>query len=312
MTRHATVALLAVLLALAGCGGPADPGPTASPGVTTAATASPTPSPTSTATPTASPASTRTATATAGPLSGHDPPPGVSPRGIRDVDALLSAHTAALRETGFASDSAGEATVVRNGVLLNVDGVGATRVTAGMAQYRYRNATTVGPFRRETRAWGNETLELRRTNDLGKVGYSRHEPRPAETLTGRWLLASHLRAGNYTVAGVEQGPDGPVVVLRATAVDDVESARRALPPEATNVTGFDATARVDLRGRVRALEVAMGYVIRGRNATLSLSYELARVGNVTVVRPDWAERGTQSDTPSPGSTSRSRPQSAAR
>lgn len=298
--------LLAALVAVAGCGGSPDvdtsptPDSPDQPSPVTTTARSGTPSPT-----TQSP-SPETATPRA--ASGGQLPPGVSEEsGITNVTALLDAHTAALVETGFVTATAGNATVKRQGVLVDVDIESRTRATANGTVYRYEEVTVAGPLRQRAEGWSNGSIEHRREGKGEAARYSTRPHRPRSKLASRWLLASHLRAGNYSVERIEEAEDHTLVTLVATTYDNETAVRKALPENAESIRSFNATAAVDLEGRVHSFAVAIGYTIEEKNATLRLRYTVTQLGNVTVRRPEWVDANATATTETPTDSSGLRP-----
>lgn len=270
--------LLAALLVGAGCAAPTAPPATDSP-TPTEEPWSPTPTRGSPA-PTATPAE-------------RARPPGVSDGRLVDATALLAAHEEASVRAGFVSVANGSAPVTRHGIRVNVTASGRHRVEPNATDYRYWNVTEAGPVQRRIEGWSNGSVEYRRRVGVDGATYVRAESRSPAELASVWLLATHLRAGNYSVRSVDDRGETTLVTLVANRIDNRTAARRALPDGGGNITGYEATLVVDLAGRIRSLSVRMTYELDGRPATLRLEYELRRVGGVEVARPDWVTDATE-------------------
>ena len=295
--------VLACLLVLAGCSTPLGPEPTASPTPTAAAfqpTASPTPTGTDlrggSPTEGSSRGNTSTTVATPGALPPPDAlPPGVARTGIDNATELLRAHVGTFEHTGFVVLGNGSGTVRRGAFLVEVRSIQRNRVAANASAYRVRRSLDAGPFQREVTAWSNGSVEYVRTREDGATNYSTASSRSLARLAGRGILAPHLRGGAFSPNGTVNGTgNGSSVVLVASSIANETEIRRAIAPDAEQVTGYRARLVVDPNGRVRSLDAAVEYVISGQNATHRLTYEVERSGAVTIRRPDWLDEGAVS------------------
>lgn len=279
---HLARALLAVsIVCIAGCASPfAATGPS-SPNSSAGPTPTATPMPTPTATPTSSPATTPTD----GPA--RRLPPGVTTAGVENATQLLAAHVEALNRSGFVGVGSGSGTVLREGFLIGVESRQRNVVATDSPAYLRSRSVSAGPVGREWEAWGNRTVEYRRSMENGQWTYTRREPAPVPMLAGRGLLLPYLRGGNYTLANVSTDANGTRLRLVATEVADPAAMESALPEATDRITAFEATVVVDPRGRIHAVNASVDYVIRDQEATHTLEYRLERVGEVSIEQPDW-------------------------
>ena len=288
--------VFACLLVLAGCSNPLGPEPTASPTPTAAAfqpTASPTPTGTDLRSASGSPTAgsprgnASTTVATPGTLPPPDAlPPGVARTGIDNATELLRAHVGTFERAGFVLFGNGSGTIRRGGFLVEVASTQRNRVAANASAYRVRRSLVAGPFQREVDAWSNGSVEYVRTREDGATNHSTASSRPLARLAGRGILAPHLRGGAFSPNGTVNGSS---VVLVASSIANETQLRRAVAPNAEQVTGYRARLVVDPNGRVRSLDAAVEYVISGQNATQRLTYAVERSGAVTVRRPEWLD-----------------------
>ncbi|WP_158057848.1 hypothetical protein [Halorussus halophilus] len=222
-------------------------------------------------------------------------PPGVTESGIEDDEALVTAHSEALNDTGFrfrflANVSTGGArqTTTQCGTVstgltpLVIYSASERRVGGETTEFATdiwaNESTTVVRYR------GNNETRLRMYNrtgeDLGVPDETwAHLPRADldSQVTHAWLLELALAAGNYTVADVERRDGRPVTVLRATdAVDP-------------NVSEFDARLVVDSRGRVREISLTALYdADEESNATrIHYEFEIEELAPLDLDRPPW-------------------------
>lgn len=273
MREVTRVVLVLGAVVVAGCAGPfaAD-----EPGTTTPS-ATPAPTPASTPSPTDTP-----------PADDPQLPPGVTSTAIENASQLLDSHVSALNRTGFIGAGAGNGTVFREGILVDVQSNQRNQVAPNASTYRRQRTVNAGPVGQEWEAWGNATVEFRRTKQSGDWTVSRQEPAPVAMLAGRGLLLPYLRGGDYTLDGTNETDDGTRFHLVATAVDDPDALHETLPDATEEVTGFEARVEVDTEGRIHAVRASIQYVIEGREATQHLEYTLEQIGVETVERPDWA------------------------
>lgn len=265
-----TILVLGVVI-LGGCMGPLSPGQS-----------------TDTSTPPTDTATQSAVTPTQSPAPSTGLPPGVTEDGIQNASRLLEAHVEALNRTGFIGVGSGNGTVVRNGILVDVESDQRNVVGVNASQYLRNRTVVAGPIRMEWEAWGNETVELRRTKEGDGWKYSREEPASAFTLAGQALLAPYLEGGAYTLNGSETVDNETRYRLETTEVADAKALREALPDATERITAFEATVVVDSAGRIHSVRATAEYVIRGQDATHELDYTLEQVG-ATVSRPDWTE-----------------------
>jgi hypothetical protein len=242
------VALLAVVVVLAGCSTAFRAETPQPPSVEVESSPEATPgSPSPTPSPTPAPASVS--------------PPGVANGTLENETALLAAHVASLRASGYRLEV--------------TDGGSRTTYAAESSFSSFRIAPGANASR--PAVWANETATLARLTRDGETVY-RRPPRfwasPAQ-MTGADALRSLFDAGAYARDGTARCGERRCAVLVAT-----DSSRFR------NVT---AEALVDGEGVVRRFRAS--YVRSGGNGSTTVEYRhrVTRVGNVTVERPPWVD-----------------------
>lgn len=265
------VLALCVSLVLAGCGAPASPTDTPIP--TDGAGPTSTQTPEATATPGASPTPASTATPTETPATLA---PGVSDRGVTDVDALLAAHRSALLADGA---------VLTLNVSTGDGGPGAQR--ADQRAVLGPNATTVvtsgsgvGPDGgvQHVDAWLNETASLFRFESAGETNYRALDASPGrQGLVWAGNVDRYLRATapDLTVTGVETR-DGARYVTLAGESDLINDS-----------SGVDTTVTVtvDETGVVRSFDLEQ---TQPDGERYRVRYRVDRLG-AAPERPAWVD-----------------------
>lgn len=284
MRQYAPLAL-AVLILLSGCGGLPGGGSTATPSTATApetptsestptTTTTPTTTDTTTteSTPTATTTATTTTTTTATPTDESvtdDFAAGVSSSGIENVTALLDAHRQTLLSEGFAVTS-NITQPGRNATL-------SARYTPNGTRVHLTRVTSIGSTPSTTTAWLNDTVELIRTSQGNETRYRYMSVQAPESYvastTGMRTLEQLLVDGNYSVVRTNDTR----AVFVATAFD--------------NATRNDFTAErvrlaVSSDGYIRSANVT-GHV--STNASITMQYNVTRVGVTSLDRPVWTE-----------------------
>lgn len=249
------------------------------------------------------------ATPATGSLIGGGPdgtsPPGVTDGELASASSLLDAHTSLLVAEGFAANGSGDGTVVRRGVLVDVERTANRTVAADATAYRQSWTTeasaAVGSVTRQSEFWGNETVETRRTVENGRTSYRTGDAKSDASLSGARIIRPYLRAGNFTVTSIgaetvensfavtptETPVGGTHYALAATSLANETRLLRTLPDEASDPRNFSADAEVDEEGRIHAFEASVEYTIRGQDRTHTFTYTLRALGDITVSRPPW-------------------------
>jgi len=206
--------------------------------------------------PEATPASpTRTATPETDPVA----PPGVANGTLENETALLAAHVASLRATGYRLETA----------------TGDSRTTYVAASNYSSFRVAPGPNASRPAVWANETTTLARLVRDGETVY-RRPPRfwasPAQ-MTGADALRVLFDAGTYARDGTARCGERRCAVLVAT--------------DSTRFRNVTAEALVDGSGVVRRFRAT--YTRSGDDGAATVEYRLrvTRLGNVTVERPPW-------------------------
>ena len=290
MNRHLSVALLALLIVLAGCaGGPSADGPPDARIPDRATTAEQSPSPSK-------------ATATPTPVRPDGFPPGVTETRLRNATRLAAAHQTAIREESFAFRQ-----VVSMAVDLPVDGrtLRTSATTVGVVS---RNLSTFhlqttshesdGNWSETTarEQWANATALYRHTDDGNRARYAtipRQEAMQMEIdsqATGFIVMNDVLGRGDYEVVTTSERDGRTFFTLEAT---------NYTAGDAGNLSRFESTVVVDDRGVVRRLNTTL---VASEDADSQLrrmhfEFELTRVGSITVEKPAWVANATAEQNP---------------
>jgi len=329
MTRVSVVVLVCLVLALGGCSAlsqgstPTDLGETTGTATTetavnsdtaarTPTTVAPRPSTTASATQTTATTGSPANTVTVAPSTcreelgvsagsaGSDLTVewlGIENGTLERVRPLLLSHYRSLDETGYVGrmwvnltyGSAGDsAERTRFTVRQSPDGYPA-RVRRNVTGYS--DSTFSGYWLRDT--WENRSVELTRSSRPGRGDiYFRQSITPLELngqLGDRFL--TYFEWGRHDVASVRSTTDGCRVILELTRMNQTFERQ-------SNVTGYSGTVVVDPEGRIRSIdgtfrfgteEDVIGPEIRRRDVT----WNLRRVGNVTVDRPAWIDEAVE-------------------
>ncbi|WP_423745974.1 hypothetical protein V5735_08510 (plasmid) [Haladaptatus sp. SPP-AMP-3] len=255
--KPAGIALLTAMILVAGClGGHAGTTNVASDTITQ--TASSTTTATTTTETTISPADA-------------DLPPGVTTDGISDVDALVSAHESALRETGFrfearqTSRADGKTTVaVQHG-----------RATAGLSTV-FARLNVTGNFHYRSAVWKNDSTVISRGTSEEGTRY-RIRPREERGVAKSNTIRSILHSGEFAIDHVARADAGTRITLHA----DRFSGNGGFE----NVTDYDATLVVDSAGRVHRFH----RFIETDGRTRSIDFELLAARSDAIDRPEWTD-----------------------
>lgn len=284
------VALVAAVV-FAGCSGVTGPeteSPTAENVTVNERSESPSDSATPSATASATPSATASPTTNGGQAS---LPPGVTQSGVADASALVEAHTAALERTGFIVTSRGQATIVRQGTLVEAKTQERAAVEANRTAYRATRRDEASFYSREEEAWydadAGSQAQSRHVKTPGETERRTRDPHPIGALTGKAVLENHLRGGDFTVSNTETVNGGTRVTLVANSVENETAVLTALPDAAQEVTAYEGRAVVDEQGRVHSFTATVEYVIRGERRTYEVDYQIQQIGDVTVQRPPW-------------------------
>ncbi|MFC7155629.1 hypothetical protein ACFQPA_09180 [Halomarina halobia] len=219
-------------------------------------------------------------------LSSEESPPGVVDGRLDNETALLAAHAAALNETGF------ETLVTANGTrpvtfggerqVLNVSRSQRTVVAAGGTPYEYHTVNREAGSRFD--AWANGSTHYLRGDVGGQTYYRTGRPHAVASLAFVDLLGPRIAAADYAVASVNRTDDRTLVTLRA---EGTTNATAVFPANATDPSGYRSTLVVDGEGRIHRFEASGTYAVDGRDTSFRLVFDLVRIGDVTVERPEW-------------------------
>jgi hypothetical protein len=172
----------------------------------------------------------------------------------------------------------------------------------------YSNSTFAGYWLRDT--WENRSVEFTRSSRPGRRDiYFRWSVRPSK-LNGQLAdrLLTYFEWGEHDVASVESTAAGCRVTLELARLNRTFERR-------SNVTGYSGTAVVDGEGRIRSIDATFDFgadddnTIGPESRRRNVSWDLHRVGNVTVDRPTWIDAAVEftRNQSTPGRTPSSRP-----
>jgi len=214
-------------------------------------------------------------------------PPGVVMNGVASPERLASAQSAVLSNTSYATVQT--QTVLVDGHVVGV--MNATRRAGPGGEVRLLTTRRRGEFYRsafeEYAIWSNASTSFTRIVSDGNVSYSRSTLVPLRPTWGDRLYRSLRFDVNRTDDGY---------VLRSTGVRDVTD----LSPRFTDLENVTATLHLDRQGVVRSYRLE--FDARSSRGGLKRyhvveTFDLTRVGGVTVGRPDWvAEAISRTDT----------------
>ncbi|EFW91917.1 hypothetical protein ZOD2009_10580 [Haladaptatus paucihalophilus DX253] len=255
--KPAGIALLTAMILVAGClGGHA--GTTNVASDTTTQTASSTTTATTTTETTISPADA-------------DLPPGVTTDGISDVDALVSAHESALRETGFQFEARQTSRADGNTTVAVQHG----RATAGLSTV-FTRLNMTGNFHYRSTVWKNDSTVISRGTSEEGTRY-RIRPREERGVAKSNTIRSILHTGEFAIDHVASVDDGTRITLHA----DRFSGNGGFE----NVTDYDATLVVDSAGRVHRFH----RFIETDGRTRSIDFEFLAARSDAIDRPEWTD-----------------------
>lgn len=247
--RGTRTALIALLVALAGCSGlTGTDGPTATPDDTD----------------------------TPGGDGAASFPPGTDRTGVENASALLDAHAAALNGTAHRASLTGDRSgpnAARTEVVIATDG----RRTLTRISTDDRNTTVwrTGDGRATRRVAGGETTYAYAGGD-GAVGLSESAGRLAQST----VVGAYLRAGEYAYHGTVTRDGRTLLYYEATSVDE-----SALPNATATPEALDVDLYVSADGVVRRMS---GVTFEG-NATVEFSYRVRAENEASVSEPAWVD-----------------------
>ena len=228
-------------------------------------------------------------------------PPGVTDGNLTSPSTLLAAHTSALTAVGFTTDGGANVTIVRRGVLVDVQRSANRTVVADATEYRQTQWTVadaaVASIVRNRTLWGNESVEAFRTDPDGRTTYAVRRPKSPDELTSAARLRPYLLAANYTVTDVGDvgGASAPAGVvggdvrytLSATSLANATRMNDQLPDGSSDPRNFSAELVVDEDGRVHGFDASVTYTILGSDRTHTISFALRGLAVSAVARPPW-------------------------
>lgn len=248
------IALLTVMVLVAGClGGPAENGTTQT-------------------TNTARQTKTATTTNTTIAPTNADLPPGVTTGGVSNASVLVSAHESALTETGFqfVFRTSGH----RDGKPF--DAVQRGRAAAGLSTVLYEvNATSDTAY--HSVVWKNDSTTVVEITNGGKTRYQVHS-RIYRGVAKSYTIREMLRSGEFAVAHVERVGGQTLTTLRAD--------RYSGDGGFENVSAYNATLVVDSAGCVHEFH----WRVETEKQSRTVDFELTATHSAAIERPDWVDK----------------------
>ena len=277
MSRKVALTLLvAVLVALAGCGGNVNQTTTASPNDTT--TASPGGG-------TSTPTETTTGPKT---LSSITLPKGISQSSVEETQ-LLATHKGALKASSFTENIR---VAIATSVNLNDPRVTASTHTArvnpsnGKALVLSRS----GDSQSKTMYSSGSTTYIKTTQD-GNTRYAAFSRMlSANEIVAPFLVKSYLEAAAYTPQKVVTKNGQTLIQLRVTGLENPQIIRDQMKAESvSNATG---TALVDTTGRIHNLDLTIQFTSKQADVTneIRVSMNLKNLGSTSIEKPLWVSQ----------------------
>lgn len=222
-------------------------------------------------------------------VDAEDAPPGMNGTTLLDDDELVSAHRAAMGESGFAYRFEYRRTNNRSSGK-GIDVSGEVRASAGLSPVEER-IDRRKPTEEQVVTWTNGTEGARRTVANGTT-YEEYPYSFGPRVTLYHAVANHVSFGEWDVSDVRETDDGCRFVLVAADLDRVGAAID-WHDELLNYSGRMV---VDEEGRIRRFranftttEPVGDETDRRQRITRTLVYEVTTVGNVTVPSPEWLD-----------------------
>ena len=217
-------------------------------------------------------------------VDGVSLPAGVTSAGLADSAAFWASTDRAAVETGYVAEVWINGTTAGNASGVDPPAPGqvhrVARVEPGGAPTSLSASRRVDGIEREWTQWANNSWAVVRPVRFGGIVArpvrTDRVTNPAVTEDVRRLGA----LGDYRVTSSRRTGEAARVVLRAT---DVGPVRRG--GVFRDVTAYRSRLVLDERGRLRSASVR---VATDSGLTYRLSYDLRRVGNVSVGQPVWA------------------------
>lgn len=219
-------------------------------------------------------------------LDDDELPPGVTGDGVEDADALAAAHAETLTAEPFDAELTLDASFENAGGTENITIAQRSRMSDD-GSFRFEvDEDAPGGTVTQT-GWSNGTVGVTKVDRGEETRYLRFDPDGAEGhLTDERTLYAYLASGDYEPTSATESDGRTLVTL--TADEYVDTGEFGVPE--ANVSAFEATAVVDLDGRIHSLELSMTYVDQsGTETTIDVTYDSDRRDSVTVERPDWVE-----------------------
>jgi hypothetical protein len=212
--------------------------------------------------------------------------PGVEDGQLTNATALFAAHDRGVVETGFENEVRINATVVQSGQAVDIQRRQRTIVAAGRGEFQYQTVNGQGGGFVKFDHCGNESVWVIRGTLGDEVRYQvRDEVPPTRTLTGTALLGNYVNGTNATAVDVREEGELTLVTFETTRLP---AETNALPANASDVRDYRAQFVVDTEGRIHGLVAEGTYDLQGETRTFSVTYNLKRLDDPSVQRPDWA------------------------
>ena len=277
MSRKVALTLLvAVLVALAGCGGNVNQTTTASPNDTT--TASPrggTSTPTDTST-------------NSKPLSSITLPDGISQSSVEETK-LLETHKEALNSASFTEN-------IRVAIATGVN-LKDPRVTSSAHTARVNPSNGKALVLRQSgdaqskEMYSFGSMAYIKTTQDGSTQYAASSRMlSVNELVAPFLVKPYLDAAAYTPQKVVTKNGQSFIKLRVTGIENPQIIRNQM--QAKSVSNATGSALVDTTGRIHSLELTIQFTPEQADVTneIRVSMNLKNVGSTNIEKPSWVSQ----------------------
>ena len=142
------------------------------------------------------------------------------------------------------------------------------------------------------RSWINASGTYRRSKSSGSVSYSvADRPFNRKTELQSYYYKTYLKTGNFAPTGVVTENGQVLIQLNATKAANPDVLKQYYG--ASTVKHFSGSALVTQKGVIRSFTVNESYVKGGQTRTRQEHFELSKVGNTTVKRPQWVSQAVE-------------------
>lgn len=276
MSRKVALTLLvAVLVALAGCGGNVNQTTTASPNDTTTSPGGGTSTPTTIALNSKS-------------LSSITLPKGISQSSVEETQ-LLATHKEALKASSFTENIR---VAIATGVNLKDPRVSASTHTARVnpSNGKALVLSQSGDSRSKEMYSSGSNAYIKTTKD-GNTQYAAFSRTlSVNEVVAPYLVKPYLNAAAYTPKKVVTKNGRTLIQLRVTGIENPQIIRDRM--QAKSVSNASGTALVDTTGRIHSLDLTIQFTLDQADVTneIRVSMNLKNVGSTSIGKPSWVSQ----------------------